>query len=208
MLKYVVMKKCLLFVIVLPFLSFGQSSEEYKWGAGLHLGDPTGIIITRYLNYESSLDLNIGSSPSLTDRYENYYSDRFYDWYLNQNTNWNDYQYLGHDVSNLTLQLRYKKHKQINDIDGLTWYYGIGAQFRQQTISYDYRYRNYDNIWITVNDDKEKTYDFGVDALIGLEYIIPNSPIAIFLDINTFVEIVDDPFRLWLQGGLGAKYCF
>ena len=204
------MKRYLLVVVicVLPILSYSQSDHQYKWGIGLHLGDPSGIIFSHYINNTSSIDLNIGTSPSLTNRYENYYGDRFYDWFADQNIFWTDYQYLGHEVNNLAFQLRYKKHQQLSDIDGLSWYYGVGAQFRQQTIKYNYRYRNFDNVWISVNEDKEKTYDFGADVLVGLEYMIPNAPIAIFLDINTFVEIVDDPFRLWFQGGLGAKYCF
>ena len=47
----------------------------------------------------------------------------------------------------------------------------------------------------------------GIDGVIGLEYIIPKSPIAVSLDLNPRVELATGPF-LDLAPGLGIKYTF
>ena len=47
----------------------------------------------------------------------------------------------------------------------------------------------------------------GADGVIGLEYIIPNSPIAVSLDLNPRIELTSGPF-FDIAPGLGVKYFF
>jgi len=47
----------------------------------------------------------------------------------------------------------------------------------------------------------------GADGVVGLEYIIPQSPIAVSLDLNPRVELATGPF-FDIAPGLGVKYFF
>ena len=47
----------------------------------------------------------------------------------------------------------------------------------------------------------------GADGVVGLEYVIPQSPIAISLDLNPRIELATGPF-FDIAPGLGVKYCF
>jgi hypothetical protein len=47
----------------------------------------------------------------------------------------------------------------------------------------------------------------GVDGVLGLEYVIPKSPIAVSLDLNPRVELAKEPF-FDIAPGLGVKYTF
>jgi hypothetical protein len=47
----------------------------------------------------------------------------------------------------------------------------------------------------------------GADGVLGLEYIIPQAPIAISLDLNPRVELASGPF-FDIAPGLGLKYIF
>ena len=48
---------------------------------------------------------------------------------------------------------------------------------------------------------------FGIDGVIGLEYVIPNSPIAVSLDLDPRIELTRGPV-VDLAPGLGIKYTF
>ena len=52
------------------------------------------------------------------------------------------------------------------------------------------------------------TTDFGLDGIIGLEYTFKDAPISVFADLNLFMELLDDPFLPFLQGGVGGRYNF
>ena len=47
----------------------------------------------------------------------------------------------------------------------------------------------------------------GVDGVLGLEYIIPKSPIGISIDLNPRAELATGPF-FDIAPGLGLKYVF
>ena len=111
-------------------------------------------------------------------------------------------------MSNVSFQIHYLIHKHIKNADGLKWYYGGGVQFRFQTVKYDYTYRmKGDNFWYS-GTDKENYIDLGLDGVIGLEYLIPKSPVTLFAEADLFIELADDPFKFWMQGGLGGRFNF
>ncbi len=47
----------------------------------------------------------------------------------------------------------------------------------------------------------------GVDGVLGLEYVIPRSPIAVSIDLNPRAELATGPF-FDIAPGLGLKYTF
>jgi hypothetical protein len=185
---------------------------QNNWGVGVRLGDPSGISIKKYTQ-NNAIELNVGRTH-LTGR-DRWYDNRFDDWYKDKKFGHKDFQYNGYKASTpIGVQLHYLFRKSINNVAeesvrGLEWYYGIGGQFRYQTYSYDYRYKlDGDPNWYYNTGDRVADIDIGIDGVLGLEYTFDEAPISIFLDATLFMEVVDDPFYFWLQGGIGVRYNF
>ena len=102
---------------------------------------------------------------------------------------------LGTNFNNDGFELlaHYLFHFPINGAPGLDWYYGFGGQIQ----SHDRGEREVDN-----------DIEMGADGVLGLEYTFANAPVAIFLDGMLFLEIIDDPFNLDLDLGIGLRYNF
>lgn len=197
--------KLLLTAIMILIFTVVQAQDM---GIGLRLGDPSGITFKKYFNEKNALEINLGRT-----RFGNgngYYQSRYNDWYGNKNFNYTDFQYLGYSSNTpITIQVRYLFHKDFPDVPGLKWYYGAGGQIASQTYTFDYRYKiPGDNSWRLATGENVTDIDLGVDAILGLEYTFEDIPVSVFLDANLFVEIIDNPFLLWGQGGLGARYNF
>ncbi|OEK02910.1 hypothetical protein BFP97_15870 [Roseivirga sp. 4D4] len=97
-----------------------------------------------------------------------------------------------------------EKSKQAFDAVGLNWYYGFGghvAFFNDNDPSNDFGRGN-------------RTYlsnemAFGVDAIFGLEYHLPEIPFAISLGFKPFLEIdTDGRFYGAPDPGFGIKFKF
>lgn len=93
----------------------------------------------------------------------------------------------------------WEKHQTAFNLADLKFYYGFGAHIGSVG-----RYKRF-------NGDNEN-YDgnkllLGGDGILGLEYVIPNAPIGISLDLNPRVELVGGTF-FDLAPGLGLKYTF
>ena len=187
-------------------------SEDGSWGIGIRLGDPSGITLKKYLHDGKALELSIGRTHFFQN--DKYYDDEFGDWYSEQKYNYKKFDYVGFQSSTpIGIQLHYLSHKSLldDDFDGLTWYWGLGAQARFQSFTYSYRYKLYNDKeedWYYSTAETETNIDVGVDGCIGLEFTLPDVPVAIFLDATILMEIIDAPFMFWTQGGLGARYNF
>jgi hypothetical protein len=106
---------------------------------------------------------------------------------------------LGFRNQGVVLTGLYEIHQPAFKVDKLKFYYGFGAHFgsvgRQEYLFFgDSRYR-------------DASLLIGADAVLGLEYVIPKSPIAVSLDLNPRLELVRRPF-FDLAPGLGVKYTF
>jgi hypothetical protein len=213
--------KTLIFSYILLFagtLSYGQkksrsssSSFPYKWGVGLKLGDPTGLSVKRYIG-NKALELVLGRA---------YYYDSYYGYYQNHDPRYRDNNYYygpgpqpykGPRVygftTPLSLQFRYLIHKNINDLQGLRWYYGFGAQARTITYYYyDYNYDAYGN-YVNYYSNRVTDFSFGGDGILGLEYTFDDLPLSIFADVNLYMEFYRRPFYPEGQGGIGIRYNF
>jgi hypothetical protein len=167
------------------------------FGLGLRLGDPTGITLKKYFGGNKAIEFNVGR----TYNFQTYDRDRFYRY-----GTWNKKGYIVDDTyfrrsRSLAFQLHYLVHKDIRLLPGLRWYIGFGGQVRTTTYYYYYRYAYTD-------DERYTRVNVGLDGIIGLEYTFKDVPISVFLDANIYLEVVDDPFALDGQGGIGARYNF
>lgn len=95
----------------------------------------------------------------------------------------------------------YEIHQEAFGVKELKFYYGAGAHIGAigsglyRRFNGDDEYYNNSHILL------------GVDGVLGLEYVIPQSPIAVSLDLNPRVELATGPF-FDIAPGLGIKYTF
>ncbi|HMH21304.1 MAG TPA: hypothetical protein VK563_05995 [Puia sp.] len=91
----------------------------------------------------------------------------------------------------------YEIHGDINGAPGLKWYVGPGAHigfYNGNWYHGDYYYR-------------DGGFSLGVDGVLGLDYKFSGAPIAVSLDIQPYIELVNHAyFDVW--GGLGVRYTF
>ena len=193
------MKKLLLLIVFfcLSFFAKAQTYQRYDAGIGLRIGDPFGLTYKYYMPRATAFEINFGSTSS------GFYSD-YYQAIFDDISQFEEFQYAGHQVNYaLDLQGRLLFHNDFpEDIDGLEWYYGFGAQMRLSGIKYRY---------ITSEGTTSENYTdigLGPDGIIGAEYIIPDVPLTAFIDVNLFVELINNPFRFQFQGGIGIRYDF
>ena len=95
----------------------------------------------------------------------------------------------------------YEIHQEAFGLKELKFYYGAGAHIGAigsglyRRFNGDDEYYNNSHILL------------GVDGVLGLEYVIPQSPIAVSLDLNPRAELATGPF-FDIAPGLGLKYTF
>lgn len=95
----------------------------------------------------------------------------------------------------------YELNIPVFNVPGFKFYYGFGAHVGAVGAGY-YKRFNGDNELYTSSQIL-----LGADGVIGLEYVIPQSPIAVSLDLNPRLELATGPF-FDIAPGLGIKYCF
>ncbi|RFZ85931.1 hypothetical protein DYU05_10200 [Mucilaginibacter terrenus] len=94
----------------------------------------------------------------------------------------------------------YELHQPAFNVAMLKFYYGFGAHVGSigkgtyKTFGNDQVYTDHHIL-------------LGADGVLGLEYKIPEAPIAVSLDLNPRVELATGPF-FDLAPGLGLKYTF
>ena len=197
-------KILLLFALLSGINAYAQ---DYQWGIGLRVGDPTGISVKKYLSNTNAVELNIGKTAFFIN--DAYFRDRFN---LCNNVTYTDCKFDGfRGVSAIAIQGHYLFNYDFSGIDigKLQWYFGFGPQLRFYSYLYDYKYKlNGSNDWIQVRSEKATEIDIGVDGVFGIEYAFEGFPVSVFLDIDLFIEIFNNPFFFYGQGGLGARYSF
>lgn len=203
-----------IFLVLIIFLQFfsahAQKEQSYSYGIGLRLGDPSGLTFKKYMNGRA-LELSIGRSYMFLNG-PRYYDKRFDHWYKDWHGDYpyyKDVHYNGYAGSfPLSIQVHYLFQKEVKGVDHLKWYWGLGAQFRHQKYYFDYQYKVQGNPqWIYARE-RLTDIDLGPDVVLGLEYMMPDIPLSFFGDFNLFMELADNPFAFWLQGGIGVRYNF
>ena len=95
----------------------------------------------------------------------------------------------------------WEKHVPAFKVAKLKFYYGFGAHIGGVGAG-TYRRFGGDDI-----DYTENSILLGADGVVGLEYVIPNAPIGISLDLNPRFELAHGPY-FDIAPGLGLKYTF
>ena len=190
------MKKFSLCCILLLSLSFSLAVAQRN-GIGIRLGEPSAITYKRYLADNKALEFLIGTAPnSLGDTYYRTSLIKKYD----------DYTYVDHEVSEVFyLQGRYQFNHQI-PTEGLAgkldWYWGIGAAFKTAKLEYVFK-DEFQDLDILSRSD----LDVGPEIMGGFEFTLQNTPLAVFAEMSTFIELADRT-TIRVLGGFGARYNF
>jgi hypothetical protein len=94
----------------------------------------------------------------------------------------------------------YEINQEAFNVPALKFYYGFGAHIGAEGKG-DYQRLGNDEYY------NSSHLLLGADGVLGLEYVIPQSPIAVSLDLNPRVEVATGPF-FDIAPGLGIKYVF
>lgn len=94
----------------------------------------------------------------------------------------------------------YEINQEAFNVPALKFYYGFGAHIGAEGKG-DYQRFGSDEYY------NSSHILLGADGVLGLEYVIPKSPIAVSLDLNPRIELATGPF-FDIAPGLGIKYTF
>ncbi|HNV80898.1 MAG: hypothetical protein WBI34_12675 [Tenuifilaceae bacterium] len=89
----------------------------------------------------------------------------------------------------------YQIHVPIKDAPGFNWYYGGGAHVGIAKASGG-------NPFSRTEDQK---LFLGVDGIFGAEYVFPDIPISLSLDLSPIVSIMPELYP-WFNAGLSLRY--
>lgn len=194
------MKKIILFFLLgVPFFAYSQEHH-----LGLRIGEPLSITYKTYLDEQFSLEAMIGSAGANSGQYyrRSFDNNRLFPAAI----------YGGHSSSNgFSLNLRGAYNEEISaefDIaeGALFAYGGAGLQIRSVRVNYVYT-DGVRSAYVPLNETRTNI-DFGPEGFVGSEYFFEDLPLSAFAEVGLFLEILDRPGNLRLQGGLGARYIF
>jgi hypothetical protein len=108
---------------------------------------------------------------------------------------------LGFRNSGLVITGLYELNMEAFSVPELKFYYGFGGHLGAIGNGSYQRFNGGSVVY------RNNQILLGGDGVIGLEYIIPQSPIAVSFDLNPRVELATGPF-FDIAPGLGVKYFF
>ncbi|UFH53275.1 hypothetical protein [Spirosoma sp. KNUC1025] len=176
------MKKLLL-IVLLALIGWMMvptvSLAQYNnWSIGARIGEPSGINVRKYFGNNHAFDLNIGTYGGL------YGTKRSY--------RVGDYKSVG-----LTIQGHFLWHTAVTKSESIRAYYGFGGQINNRKY-YPPR----------LNGDYENALSIGGSGVGGLEFFPVSKPFSVFLETGLYVELLQAPFFLSLNSGIGVRYNF
>jgi hypothetical protein len=108
----------------------------------------------------------------------------------------------------LSATLLLEKHQSISGARGLSLYYGGGGHARFFTHRYREVYYHKGRYWYATGS-AGTGMGVGIDGVLGIEYKIPDVPVAFSLDLKPFFEVGSDGYFLAVpDAGLGVKVAF
>ena len=191
------------------FLSFAQ--EKKPLGIGFRVGDFNGLSAKYYFKKPTvSIETNLGRSFFSGDNYEKRFEHYAED---------NRISYVEYDrkrtteLGSIGIRLDIQKYGKIGKTPHLYWYIGTGFQARKFTLEHNYSYQEKakNSTYTRVNNDgllSVSHRSFGLDFIIGWEYVFQEVPIAVFVDGLFFYELIGVENNMIAQFGLGARYHF
>ena len=166
-------------VFIAGLATHQQARAQYNnWSVGFRIGEPSGVNIRKYFGSNHAFDLNVGTYGGLYGNKRSYRNG--------------DYRSVG-----LSVQGHYLWHKALTSSESLRGYYGFGGQVNTRRY-YPPR----------LNGDYENALSIGGSGIGGLEFFPANKPYSFFLEGGLYVELLQAPFFVNLNSGLGVRYNF
>lgn len=192
-------------LILVLFLGFPLVAFSQEHHLGLRLGEPLGITYKTYLSERFFVEGLIGRAGANSGQY---YRRAF-----ENNRPFPAAIYGVHSASNgFSLNARGAYTEDISAefdiaVGELYAYGGAGLQFRSVRVNYVYTDGLSSGAYIPLHESRTNV-DFGPEGFIGSEYFFDDLPMSVFAEVGLFLEIVNRPGHLRLQGGVGARYLF
>ncbi|HLW20549.1 MAG TPA: hypothetical protein VKX33_09505 [Cyclobacteriaceae bacterium] len=193
-------KVILIFLMSFPMLAIAQEHH-----LGIRIGEPLSITYKTYIDEQFSLEAMIGRGGANSGQY---YRRTF-----DNNRPTPGAIYSSHSAAGgLSLNLRGAYNEDVssefNVSEGALFAYGgAGLQFRSVGVDYFY-IGEYPTTAMVPLHEKRTNVDFGAEGFIGSEYFFEDLPMSVFAEVGLFLEIIDRPGHIRLQGGIGARYLF
>lgn len=195
------MKKIILFLLLTtPLLAHSQEHH-----LGIRIGEPISLTYKTYLSDKYFVEGMIGSAGANSGQY---YRRSF-----ENNKPFPAAVFGAYSASNaFSLNLRGAYNENISAefdiVEGQLFAYGgAGLQLRSVRVHYVFTDGVAGSQYVPKNETRTNM-DFGPEGFIGSEYFFEDLPLGVFAEVGLFLEILDRPGHLRLQGGVGARYLF
>jgi hypothetical protein len=122
-------------------------------------------------------------------------------------------QYLSHKtLSDWFLEVKFIHQWELSKfVEGFNIYVGMGSQWRNTKIRYNYLYEDTDPKGAQqtkVGSFDQARFTYGLVAISGIEYSCFSLPLAAFIEIEWFTDGLVDTGYQRFQGGVGLRYNF
>jgi hypothetical protein len=185
---------------------FENSQYPYQ-GIGIKLGDPVALSYKYYPNKHFSFGADVGKVAS--GLYSKYYRKQFNGYIPDTLSGESTVKYLSHRaLRDMYLEAKFLYQWDVSKISkGLQAYAGLGFQWRNTKLEYDYIYEDglFEN---QLGKFKKSRFTYGPTAIVGFEYSYFSLPLSAFIEIEWFTDALLDPGYNRFQGGVGLRYVF
>jgi len=185
---------------------FETSQYPYQ-GIGFKLGDPFALTYKFYPNKNWAFAVDGGKAAS--GLYNKYYRGAFNTYLPDSLEGSETIQYLAHKATaDWFLETKFLYQWDAEKLSkGLQLYAGLGWQWRNTKLTYDYLYEDgaFDSRF---GKFSETRFTYGPVAILGFEYSYFSLPISAFIEIEWFTDVLLDPGYQRFQGGVGMRYVF
>jgi hypothetical protein len=186
--------------------------DFHRKAVGIKFGDPVALSYKYYESKQWAFVAEVGKSTS--GLYNRYFREAFNKSYLPDSLSQNQtVKYLSHQ----TLYDWFVEFKALyqfplsRTVDGLSLFMGIGSQWRNTGIRYNYIYEGTDskgNQQTKVGSVDQDRFTYGLSAVSGIEYSAFSLPLSAFLEVEYFTDGLVDTGYQRFQGGVGLRYNF
>ena len=185
---------------------FEQSQYPYQ-GIGIKLGDPLALTYKFYPSKHWAFAADLGKAAS--GLYNKYYRNAFNTYLPDTLKSDQSVKYLAHHVSRDWLfETKFLYQWDASKVSkGLQLYTGLGWQWRNTRINYDYLYEKglYES---NLGKISRTRATYGPVAIVGFEYSYFSLPVSAFIELEWFTDALLDPGYHRFQGGVGLRYVF
>lgn len=194
------MKKIILILLLsIPLLAHSQEHH-----LGIRIGEPLSVTYKTFLSEKYFIEGMIGSAGANSGQY---YRRAF-----DNNKPFPSAIFAAHSASNaFSLNVRGAYNENISAefdiVEGALFAYG-GAGLQLRSVRVHYVYSDGGSSSNFAPNETRTNMDFGPEGFIGSEYFFEDLPLSVFAEVGLFLEILDRPGHLRLQGGVGARYLF